>query len=161
MSPRLEHGRRVGLTLLLALAAALAFERLRSPLPWMIGPLIATAACGMAGLRLAASVRLRNAGLWLIGVALGLYFTPSVVALLLPLAPALLAGIAWAFFIGYAFYRFLLRTNGGVGGIDRRARSSPRPSAARPRWRCWPNATAARSTVSRQRIRCACCWWWC
>jgi hypothetical protein len=119
MSPRLEHGRRVGLTLLLALAAALAFERLRSPLPWMIGPLIVTAAGGMAGLRLAGSARLRNVGLWLIGVALGLYFTPAVVALLLPLAPALLAGIAWAFFIGYAFYRFLLRTNGGVGGIDR------------------------------------------
>ena len=55
MSPRLEHGRRVGLTLLLALAAAFAFERLRSPLPWMIGPLIVTAAGGMAGLRLAAS----------------------------------------------------------------------------------------------------------
>jgi uncharacterized protein len=120
MPPWLERGQRIGLTLLLALTAALVFAWLRAPLPWMIGPLLATAACGMAGLRLRASVRLRNVGLWMIGVALGLYFTPAVVALLLPLAPALLAGIAWAFLIGYTFYRFLLRTNGGGarGGIE-------------------------------------------
>jgi len=49
----------------------------------------------------------------MIGIALGLYFTPAVMSLLLPLAPALLVGIAWAFLIGYAFYRFLLRVNGG------------------------------------------------
>ena len=119
MPPWLERGQRIGLTLLLALAAALVFERLRAPLPWMIGPLLATAACGMAGLHVTASARLRNVGLWMIGIALGLYFTPAVVALLLPLAPALLAGIAWAFLIAYAFYRFLVHTNGGRGGIDR------------------------------------------
>jgi membrane AbrB-like protein len=67
----------------------------------------------MAGVRLQASPALRNVGLWMIGVALGLYFTPAVMALLLPLAPALLVGIGWAFLIGYAFYRFLLRVNGG------------------------------------------------
>ena len=49
----------------------------------------------------------------MIGVALGLYFTPAVTALLLPLAPALLAGIVWALAMGYAYYRFLLRANGG------------------------------------------------
>jgi len=113
MPPWLERGRRVGLTLLLALAAAWVAQRLRLPLPWMIGPLLTTAACGMAGLRLASSVALRNVGLWMIGVALGLYFTPAVMALLLPLAPALLVGIAWAFLIAYAFYRLLLRVNGG------------------------------------------------
>ncbi|HSQ71014.1 MAG TPA: AbrB family transcriptional regulator, partial [Rubrivivax sp.] len=113
MPPWLERGRRVGLTLLLALAAAWAAQRLRLPLPWMIGPLLATAACGMAGLRPASSIALRNVGLWMIGVALGLYFTPAVTALLLPLAPALLVGIAWAFLVAYAFYRLLLRVNGG------------------------------------------------
>jgi membrane AbrB-like protein len=113
MPPRLERARRVGLTLVLALAAALVAEQLRLPLPWMIGPLLATATCGMAGLKLASSNRLRNAGLWMIGVALGLYFTPSVMALLLPLAPALLVGIGWAFLMAYGFYRLLLRVNGG------------------------------------------------
>jgi membrane AbrB-like protein len=113
MPPRLERARRVGLTLLLALGAALVAVWLHLPLPWMIGPLLATAACGMAGAKLASSNRLRNAGLWMIGVALGLYFTPSVMALLLPLAPALLVGIGWAFLMAWGFYRLLLRVNGG------------------------------------------------
>ncbi len=101
------------MTLLLALPAALACEWARVPLPWMIGPLLASAACGLAGLPLAASSRLRNAGLCLIGMALGLYFTPQVVALLWPLAPAVLAGVLWALALGYGFYRFLARVNGG------------------------------------------------
>jgi membrane AbrB-like protein len=113
MRPPPEQARRIGLTLLLALAAALASERLRVPLPWMIGPLLATAACAVAGLPVAAALPLRNAGLALIGIALGLYFTPAVMALMLTLAPALLAGVAWAIGLGYAFYRFLLRVNGG------------------------------------------------
>ena len=109
----LPHAGRVALALLLALPAAWLCERASVPLPWMIGPLLATALCGVAGLPLAASVRLRNAGLWMIGVALGLYFTPQVVALLLPLAPAVVAGVLWALALGYGFYRFLHRLNGG------------------------------------------------
>jgi uncharacterized protein len=108
-----ERAPRLALTLALALAAALAAQQLGLPLPWMIGPLLATAACCTAGLRLVASTRLRNLGLWMIGVALGLYFRPEVLALVLQLAPALLAGVAWAFAMGYAFYRLLLRVDGG------------------------------------------------
>ena len=103
----------VVLTLLLALAAALLCVALRVPLPWMIGPLLATALCGVLGAPLAASGRLRNVGLWMIGVALGLYFTPQVVAVLLQLAPAVAAGVAWALLMGYGFYRWLLHMNGG------------------------------------------------
>lgn len=62
---------RIASTLLLALAAAQAAEALRSPLPWLIGPLLVTAAAGVAGLPLAAWAPLRNAGQWAIGVALG------------------------------------------------------------------------------------------
>lgn len=42
---------QVGLTLALALAGALAAEFLHLPLPWMMGPLIATALAALAGLR--------------------------------------------------------------------------------------------------------------
>ena len=104
---------RLVLTLLLALAAALLCARLHVPLPWMIGPLLVTAGCGVAGLPLAASSVLRNGGLWMIGTSLGLYFTPAVVGVLLHLAPAVAAGVVWALAMGYGFYRFLLRTNGG------------------------------------------------
>lgn len=105
--------RRVAATLLLALLAAAVALALRVPLPWMIGPLLATGLCGIAGLPVAGSNRLRNAGQWMIGVALGLYFTPSVVALLLSLAPAVALGVLWALLLGYLFYRFLYRVNGG------------------------------------------------
>ncbi len=104
---------RLALTLALALAGALLCVRLRVPLPWMIGPLLVTAGCGLAGLRLQASRRLRNGGLWMIGVALGLYFTPPVVAVLWQLAPAIAVGVLWALALGYAFYRWLLHHIGG------------------------------------------------
>ena len=113
MPPSPERWARGGLTLLLALAAALAAERVRLPLPWMIGPLLATALLGMAGVPLVGSTRLRNVGLVAIGVALGLYFSPPVLALVLRLAPALVLGVAWAILLGHGFYRFLLRFNGG------------------------------------------------
>jgi membrane AbrB-like protein len=104
---------RIALTLALALAAAWACVALGTPLPWIIGPLLATAALGMAGVPLAASNRLRNVGQWMIGIALGLYFTPEVIGLLWRLAPALLAGIGWALLMGYAFYRLLRRATPG------------------------------------------------
>ena len=114
---------RIALTLALALAAALLFAHWRAPLPWIIGPLLCTAALSMAGVPLAASNRLRNAGQWTIGIALGLYFTPEVVGLLLRLAPLLLAGIAWALLLGFVFYRLLL-------AIDRDDRATPFFAAA-------------------------------
>jgi hypothetical protein len=110
---------RILATLLLALAAALAAEALRSPLPWLIGPLLLTAAAGVAGVPLAAWTPLRNGGQWAIGVALGLYFTPAVVAVVWKLAPAIAAGVLWAFALGYAFYRYLWWLHRRDGGLDR------------------------------------------
>lgn len=112
---RAGRARRIVATLVLALVAALGCVALGTPLPWIIGPLLVTAVLGMAGVPLAGSTRLRNAGQWMIGVALGLYFTPEVVALLGRLAPALAAGIAWALLMGYGFYRLLRRALPGSG----------------------------------------------
>jgi len=110
---------RVALTLAIALAAALLCEALHTPLPWMIGPLLASAACSLAGLPLLAPTALRNAGQWVIGTALGLYFTPQVVAVLPALAPAIAAGVAWALLMGYGFYRWLWRSCAGQPGVNR------------------------------------------
>lgn len=101
------------LTLLGAAVAALLAERLHLPLPWMIGPLAVTALAGVLGLPLASSNRLRNAGQWAIGVALGLYFTPEVGGLLGTLAPAIALGVLWALAMGYGFHRFLAALNPG------------------------------------------------
>ena len=115
--PTAADTRRLALTLGAALLAAWLCEALRVPLPWMIGPLLATAGAAVAGLPVRASSRLRNAGQGLIGVALGLYFTPPVVALMVTLAPAVALGALWALLLGYLFYRLLLRAGGP--GIDK------------------------------------------
>jgi uncharacterized membrane protein AbrB (regulator of aidB expression) len=64
--------------LAIGLAAALVCGVVHAPLPWMIGPLVAVAACRSAGIECAAPAGGRQAGRWIIGTALGLYFTPLV-----------------------------------------------------------------------------------
>ncbi|MBI5279881.1 MAG: AbrB family transcriptional regulator [Burkholderiales bacterium] len=103
---------RVVFTLLLALAAALLCVWLRTPIPWMIGPLLGTALASLAGVPTRSSHRLRNAAQWAIGAALGLYFTPQVGALVAGLWWAVLLAIAWALGLGWLFGRFLLRMHG-------------------------------------------------
>jgi membrane AbrB-like protein len=68
--------------LVLAWCAAELCAWFDTPLPWMIGPLFATAAACMLGAPLGAPVQAREAGQWAIGTTLGLYFTPQVVAVL-------------------------------------------------------------------------------
>jgi hypothetical protein len=104
---------RVAATLLLAAAAGAIAQALHGPLPWMIGPLLVTAIGSAAGLPLAASLRLRNIGQWLIGTTLGLYFTPAVVQVVVNLGPAIVLGVVWALLLGHGFYRFLMRTEPG------------------------------------------------
>jgi hypothetical protein len=64
--------RPVGLALLLGLVAGALFSWLGTPLPWMIGPLFATAVLRLCGVDLQCPVPLREAGQWAIGTALGL-----------------------------------------------------------------------------------------
>lgn len=90
-------------TLLLAWAAALLCVALNTPIPWMIGPLLATAFATMAGVPTHSANELRNAGQWTIGGALGLYFTPEVTTLVLGLWWAVLLGVAWALLLGVGF----------------------------------------------------------
>jgi membrane AbrB-like protein len=94
-------------TLLLALAAAGACLALRTPLPWMIGPLLAVSLASIAGAPTASYTPLRNAGQWTIGTALGLYFTPHVVALVASVWWAIVLAIAWALLLGVGFGRWL------------------------------------------------------
>lgn len=88
---------------------------LRTPLPWMIGPLLVTAVCSMLGGATASWTPLRNAGQWIIGCALGLYFTPQVVALVAGLWWAIALNIAWALVLGLAFGEWLYRVHRGPG----------------------------------------------
>jgi len=104
--PRLLH---TVLTLLLATLAAALCVALGTPIPWMLGPLLATAIASVAGLPTRSSAWLRNAGQWVIGCALGLYFTPQVGTLVLGLWWAIALGIVWALAMGWGFGLWLQR----------------------------------------------------
>ncbi|MFT4190543.1 MAG: AbrB family transcriptional regulator [Comamonas sp.] len=118
---RLPYPLAVLATLAWALVAARLCVWLGTPLPWMIGPLLATALASIAGLPMRSWTPLRHGGQWVIGTALGLYFTPEVVALLGRLWWAIALGIAWALLLGGFFGRWLLRVNQGrVAGLDGR-----------------------------------------
>jgi len=111
---------RVAGTLLLALAAALLCVWLKTPLPWIIGPLLATAAASILRARTESWTPLRNAGQCTIGIALGLYFTPQVTALVASLWWAIALGIVWALALGWGFGLWLQRVNAHrVPGLNR------------------------------------------
>lgn len=102
-----HHPTRVALTLLVALMAAQCCVWLHTPIPWMLGPLLATAAASVWGAPTRSAPLLRNAGQWVIGVALGLYFTPQVGALVVGLWWAIVLAVLWALVLGTCFGAFL------------------------------------------------------
>ena len=116
---------RVALTLLLAVAAAFLWRWLRAPLPWIVGPLVATAIASIIGMPTRSFAPLRNAGQWIIGTALGLYFTPQVTALVVSLWWAIALAIAWALCLGWAFGVWLHRGHAhSIGGTGRQQRAT-------------------------------------
>ena len=102
--------------LLLALIAAQACVWLDTPLPWMIGPLLATAGACMLGAPLHAPRLVRSTGQWVIGTALGLYFTASVVAALLAYAGWIALTVLFALLLGVAGGALMQRLSGADRG---------------------------------------------
>ncbi len=74
--------------------------------------MLATAAGSLAGWPTRSLDVLRNGGQWIIGTALGLYFTPQVGALVLSLWWAIALGIVWALALGYGFGVWLQHRHG-------------------------------------------------
>ena len=82
---------------------------LRTPLPWMIGPLVAMAVCNFSGARLAAPPLGREVGQMFIAVTLGLYFTPSVAREVAAHAGVLVTAAISSILIGAVAAQFLSR----------------------------------------------------
>lgn len=82
---------------------------LRLPLPWMVGPLAGMAIFQFGGASLEAPPFGKEAGQLVIGIALGLYFTPAVAREVLAHGPALLAAATGVFLIGVTASLFLER----------------------------------------------------
>ncbi|RZM01435.1 MAG: AbrB family transcriptional regulator [Variovorax sp.] len=102
----------VAATLALGLAGAALCVYLHTPLPWMIGPLLAVAGLRMAGAPLRLPQPMRNGGQWIIGLALGLNFTPAVTAQLLQYAHWVILSVGVALVVGVLGGRLLQRLSG-------------------------------------------------
>lgn len=98
---------RVLATLSLASLAAWLCVWARTPIPWMLGPLLFTAALSILGVRTASWAPLRDVSQWVLGIALGLYFTAEVGAQVLQLWWALGLAVVWALIVGWAFGAWL------------------------------------------------------
>ncbi len=100
--------------LAVALPAGYLFDLLDTPIPWMIGPMIAVAALSLMGVRMHSPPYARQMGQVVLGSAVGLYFTPPVVTELAANFPAIAAATASAFFVGGLGAVILHR----VSGVD-------------------------------------------
>lgn len=110
--------RRTALTLFLAYTAARLCVWLGTPVPWMIGPLLSTSLASLAGWPVQSWVPFRNTGQWVIGAALGLYFTPEVGRLVAGLWWAIVLAIAWALLLGLGFGAWLRTVHRGrIAGL--------------------------------------------
>lgn len=88
---------------------------LHTPIPWMLGPLFTLAFLRVAGVDVGVPTQVRYGGQWLIGTALGLYFTPQVVREVAGLWYLLVAGAVFAVAVGYVSAVVLAR----MAGLDR------------------------------------------
>jgi uncharacterized protein len=102
---------RIFCTILVGFLAAQICLRLHTPLPWMIGPLLITAALSIAGIGTLSWTPFRNAAQWTIGTALGLYFTPQVSNLVIHIWWVVILIIAWSLILGYCYGLWLFWFN--------------------------------------------------
>jgi uncharacterized protein len=104
---------RIVLTLAWAWLVARVCVALHTPIPWMIGPLVGVSVVSMLGASTESWTPFRNTGQWVIGTALGLYFTPEVGALIASLWWAIALGVTWALGMGLGLGAWLRHVHAG------------------------------------------------
>lgn len=85
---------------LAALLGALSAQAAEVPLPWLLGPLFFVGTLRLFSAPVATIRPLRNVGQWIIGVSLGLYFSPEIGRLILDHWFALIVGMLVALLLG-------------------------------------------------------------
>jgi len=106
---------RALLALAVGVASGYVCVLLRTPIPWMLGPLFSLAFLRVAGVDVGVPTPVRYGGQWIIGTSLGLYFTPQVVYQVAGLWYLLFAGAVFSVAVGYATAVTLAR----MAGLDR------------------------------------------
>jgi membrane AbrB-like protein len=105
---------RILIALAIGIPAGALFSWLDTPIPWMIGPMIAVAACNLMGAKLQSVPFGRQTGQVILGSAVSLYFTATVLAALASHLGAIIASTVSAFVIGGVGALILSR----VSGVD-------------------------------------------
>jgi len=102
-------------TVLAALAGGTAARLAGLPLPWLLGPLFATAAASLAGAPIAPIRHGRTAGQVVIGGAIGAQFTKAIILNLISLAHLMVAMAAVSMVVGACAALLLMR----LGRLDK------------------------------------------
>lgn len=103
--------------LAVGIPAGYVFDLLDTPIPWMIGPMIAVATLNLMGVPMHSPPYSRHLGQVILGSAVSLYFTPTVVAALAGNFPAIVAATVAVFLIG-ALGALMLSQ---VSGVERKS----------------------------------------
>ncbi|MGE8539673.1 AbrB family transcriptional regulator [Acinetobacter sp. ANC 3813] len=82
--------------LVVAFIGALVANLLHFPLPWLLGPLLAVNLCGAIGVQVQCNELWRKCGQVIIGMTLGLYFTPTLVNAIGDYLIFVCIGVLWA-----------------------------------------------------------------
>jgi membrane AbrB-like protein len=101
--------------LAIGIPAGFLCDRLHTPIPWMIGPMVAVAAFNLMGVRLYSVPYGRQMGQVILGSAVSLYFTPTVVRELAANLPAITAATVAVFLVGGLGALTLSRASGVDG----------------------------------------------
>lgn len=105
---------RVLLGAVASIAGALLAQLLGVPLPWLLGPLFLVGSLRLAKAPVATIRPLRNVGQWIIGVSLGLYFSPEIGRLVIDHWIAFVVGMVVALGLGVFGTWLLCR----IGKVD-------------------------------------------
>jgi hypothetical protein len=79
------------------------------PLPWVLGPMFGVGFLSLTGIAGRQPIILRNTGQVSLGLALGLYFSPAVIAELSTMAGWMILGAVFSLCVGILFARFMQR----------------------------------------------------
>ena len=99
----------------IGILAGFLFDRLDAPVPWMIGPMIAVATLNLIGLRMRSVPYGRQMGQVVLGSAVSLYFTSTVVTQLAANLGAIVAATIAVFVVGGLGAVILSRASGVDG----------------------------------------------
>ncbi|HEV8719097.1 MAG TPA: AbrB family transcriptional regulator [Candidatus Binatia bacterium] len=101
--------------LALGIPAGYLFHRLHTPIPWMIGPMVAVATLNLLGVQMHSPPYARQMGQVILGSAVSLYFTPTVVKALAANLPAIMAATVAVFLVAGLGALILSRASGVDG----------------------------------------------